>query len=388
MPTDPHTTTDDPDAEVADASLAEIDSVGAGGAEADTPRTASPPAEADAGAEPGTPPAQADVPAASEDAASDAVSDATPDATPADTTAPPAGAADQSPDMISEARSRDDAAAAAAADLFGTDVSADADATDGDTVSAAEREYQEAMDAARALGFDEKAPTAAIDKEAATAERLAEQLGLDKAAEERAAAAAAEIEATADEKIAAAETDEILGIDVGDGRAWYVLNTYSGHENKVDQNLKRRVESMDVSDRIFDVVVPTEEELEIRGGQRRQVQRKLLPGYVLVNMILDDDTWYVVRNTPGVTGFVGAEKPHPLPRQEVAAILKQTRVIEPRVRVGFELGDMVRVMEGPFQDFSGEVDEINIEKGKVRVMISMFGRDTPVELDFMQVEKA
>ena len=289
-------------------------------------------------------------------------------------------------DVPTEASARDADAAAAAAALFGVDATATPSTADANArLSAAEREYEAAMRAVKALGFDESAPTAAIDREAATAERLAEQLGLG----EEKPPAPLEPEAAEDAaaRLAAAEADEILGPDAGDGRAWYVLNTYSGHENKVDENLKRRVESMDVADRIFDVVVPTEEELEIRGGQRRQVQRKLLPGYVLVSMILDDDTWYVVRNTPGVTGFVGADKPHALPREEVAGILKQTRVAEPRVRVGFEVADMVRVMEGPFQDFSGEVDEINIEKGKVRVMISMFGRDTPVELDFMQVEK-
>ena len=311
------------------------------------------------------------------------------EAAAADTPAPESAPSPFADDTPTEAGSRDADAAAAAAALFGEEAAieeapAAGEAPAADAVSAAEREYQEAMRAAKALGFDEEAPTAEIDQEAETAERLAEQLGLEDAAE---APESAEPETPVEEKIAAAEAEEILGPEASDGRAWYVLNTYSGHENKVDENLKRRVESMDVADRIFDVVVPTEEELEIRSGQRRQVQRKLLPGYVLVNMILDDDTWYVVRNTPGVTGFVGAEKPHPLPREEVAAILKQTRVEEPRVRVGFEIGDMVRVMEGPLQDFSGEVDEINLEKGKVRVMISMFGRDTPVELDFMQVEK-
>ncbi|MCZ6708517.1 MAG: transcription termination/antitermination protein NusG [Chloroflexi bacterium] len=177
--------------------------------------------------------------------------------------------------------------------------------------------------------------------------------------------------------------------DPGDGRAWYVLNTYSGHESRVEKNLDMRIRSMDVADKIFRVVVPTEDEVEIRGGTRRQVQRKLLPGYVLVEMILDDDTWYVVRNTPGVTGFVGTEHPVPLPTREVVDILKQMKkgTAEPRVRVGFEMGDSVRVMEGPFQEFMGEVDEINLDKGKVRVLISMFGRDTPLLLDFIQVEK-
>ena len=195
-------------------------------------------------------------------------------------------------------------------------------------------------------------------------------------------------EETEDDSAARAEEEELLA-DPGDGRAWYVLNTYSGHESRVEKNLDMRIRSMDVADKIFRVVVPTEDEVEIRGGTRRQVQRKLLPGYVLVEMILDDDTWYVVRNTPGVTGFVGTEHPVPLPAQEVVDILKQmkTGTAEPRVRVGFEMGDSVRVMEGPFQEFMGEVDEINLDKGKVRVLISMFGRDTPLLLDFIQVEK-
>ena len=364
MTSHPNTTTDGPDALTDDSPDMETAT-----AEDDAPVTP-PPAESPPGQSP-----------ADESPADQPAGEA-----PADAPARTTGPASFTDDIPTEAGTRDANAAAAAAALFGDDALPDAasgNAADG--ISAAEREYQEAMRTAQALGFDEEAPTAAIDAEAASAAELAERLGLEES-KEPAAPPEPEPEDVA-ARIAAAEADEILGPDIGDGRAWYVLNTYSGHENKVDENLKRRVESMDVADRIFDVVVPTEEELEIRGGQRRQVQRKLLPGYVLVNMLLDDDTWYVVRNTPGVTGFVGAEKPHPLPRQEVAAILKQTRVAEPRVRVGFEIGDMVRVMEGPFQDFSGEVDEINLEKGKVRVMISMFGRDTPVELDFMQVEK-
>ena len=329
-----------------------------------------------------------DAPAADAPVPDDAVGDdAVGDDAVGDPAAAPGAPVPLTEDILTEASARDADAAAAAAALFGVDTAAAPSEADANArLSAAEREYEAAMRAVKALGFDESGPPAAIDREAATAERLAEQLGLGDEAPPPAVEPEAAEDAAA--RLAAAEADEILGPDAADGRAWYVLNTYSGHENKVDENLKRRVESMDVADRIFDVVVPTEEELEIRGGQRRKVQRKLLPGYVLVSMILDDDTWYVVRNTPGVTGFVGAEKPHPLPREEVAGILKQTRVAEPRVRVGFEVADMVRVMEGPFQDFSGEVDEINVEKGKVRVMISMFGRDTPVELDFMQVEKA
>ena len=262
-------------------------------------------------------------------------------------------------------------------------------------VSAAEREYQAAMRAAAVLGMGDLSPVREVDREAAAAVQLAERLGLRSTRTEP-ESKIAEVERrselarglTAEEaRRETEEEEEILGPDIGDGRAWFVINTYSGHENRVKQNLERRIASMDVSDRIFRVVVPTEEELEIRGGQRRQVQRKLLPGYVLAEMILDEVTWYVVRNTPGVTGFVGGDTPQPLPRHEAKNILKQMRVVEPRIRVGFEISDTVRVTEGPFQDFMGEVDEINLDKGKVRVLISMFGRETPVELDFMQVEK-
>jgi transcriptional antiterminator NusG len=372
--TNPDTTTDQPDAPAADEPKMADDALAAPDAAAESAATLEAPAADE--------PKMADAALAAPDAAAES-------AATLEAPEPTAFAAPERP-----MRDIDDDAAAAVASLFGdlpaTSTDAPADGvlgagTDGAgvAISAAEREYQEAMRASEALGLDKAGPVAAIDAEAESAERLAEKFGLgdSKAPEPEDPAP------NVAEELARAETDEILGPETTDGRAWYVLNTYSGHENKVDENLKRRVESMDVADRIFDIVVPTEEELEIRGGQRRQVQRKLLPGYVLVNMILDDDTWYVVRNTPGVTGFVGAEKPHALPREEVAAILKQTRVAEPRVRVGFEIGDLVRVMEGPFQDFTGEVDEINIEKGKVRVLISMFGRDTPVELDFMQVEK-
>nr|AIE95477.1 NusG antitermination factor (nusG) [uncultured marine group II/III euryarchaeote AD1000_66_E09] len=266
-------------------------------------------------------------------------------------------------------------------------------------VSAAEQEYQDAMKAVRALGLDQDPGPSSVDEEADAAERLVEQLGLtspDTKSEETPIAPEVGSETAVaertrrqnEERVRQQEEEAILGPKIKDGREWYVINTYSGHENRVKANLTRRIASMDVAERIFRVEVPTEEELEIRGGQRRQVQRKLLPGYVLAEMILDDDTWYVVRNTPGVTGFVGSEKPHALPRAEVLGILKQMRQEAPRVRVGFETGDTVRVREGPFEDFMGQVNEINLDKGKVRVMISMFGRDTPVEVDLMQVEKA
>ncbi|MBX5490627.1 MAG: transcription termination/antitermination protein NusG [Chloroflexi bacterium] len=172
-------------------------------------------------------------------------------------------------------------------------------------------------------------------------------------------------------------------------RKWYVIHTYSGYENKVKANLEHRIESMGVRDKIFQVVVPTEEEIEIKDGQRRTVQRKVFPGYVLVEMIMSDDAWYVVRNTPGVTGFVGAgNRPTPLDDEEAKRILKKMKVkAEPTVRVTFSRGERVKVIDGPFTDFIGVVDDINPEKGKVRVLVSFFGRETPVELDFLQVAR-
>lgn len=177
------------------------------------------------------------------------------------------------------------------------------------------------------------------------------------------------------------------------GRRWYVVHTYSGYENRVKANLEHRIQSMDMQDKIFQVVVPTEEEIEIRGGQRRTVSRKIFPGYVLVEMKMTDDSWYVVRNTPGVTGFVsvqdeeGKTVPAPLLESEVKSILKQMEAEAPRVKIGFTRGQSVRIVDGPFVDFVGTVDDINAEKGKVRVLVSFFGRETPVELDFLQVEK-
>ncbi|WP_416236561.1 transcription termination/antitermination protein NusG [Thermomicrobium sp. 4228-Ro] len=169
---------------------------------------------------------------------------------------------------------------------------------------------------------------------------------------------------------------------------WYVLHTYSGYENKVRQNLLHRVETMDVADKVFEVVIPTQEEIEIRGGQRHTVQRKVFPGYVLVRMILDDESWHVVRNTPGVTGFVGVgNRPVPLDRAEAEAIIRGAKTEQPKVRTTLLPGDVVRIIDGPFTDFRGVVDEVDNEKGKVRVLVSFFGRETPVTLDFLQVER-
>ena len=182
---------------------------------------------------------------------------------------------------------------------------------------------------------------------------------------------------------------------IQEGRAWYVIHTYSGYENKVRTNLEHRIQTMDAKDKIFRVVIPTEDEIEIRDGQRRTVARKIFPGYVLVQMIelREDDVdssqaWFVVRNTPGVTGFVGSgTRPVPLEPPEVKRILRQMRVVAPKVKVGFVVGQSVRIVDGPFVDFVGVVDDINLEKGKVKVMVSFFGRETPVELDFLQGER-
>ncbi len=174
-----------------------------------------------------------------------------------------------------------------------------------------------------------------------------------------------------------------------DQRAWYVVHCYSGYENKVRHNLEQRIESMGMRDKIFDVVVPTEEEIEVKEGKRRTVERRVFPGYILVNMVLTEESWYVVRNTPGVTGFVGmGNTPTPLRPEEVAQIIKRMEADAPRIKVTFKSGDRVRIIDGPFNDFRGTVAEVDMERAKVRVMVSFFGRETPVELDFLQVEKA
>ena len=173
-----------------------------------------------------------------------------------------------------------------------------------------------------------------------------------------------------------------------DDRRWYVIHTYSGYENKVKQNLMHRIETMEMQDQIFRVIVPTEEEIEIKNGQRRTVQKKVFPGYVLVQMRMTDDSWYVVRNTPGVTSFVGhGNRPTPLEDSEVKAILKQMEEEAPKVRVSYQVGQAVKITDGPFTDFEGTVDAIDHERGRVRVLVSFFGREAPVELDFLQVTR-
>ncbi|WP_026688639.1 transcription termination/antitermination protein NusG [Alteribacter aurantiacus] len=172
---------------------------------------------------------------------------------------------------------------------------------------------------------------------------------------------------------------------------WFVVHTYSGYENKVKTNLEKRVESMDMTDKIFRVLVPVEEETEVKNGKSKQVTKKVFPGYVIVEMVMTDDSWYVVRNTPGVTGFVGSagagSKPTPLLPEEVDAILRQMGVEEPKAAVDFEIKEPVKVKEGPFANFIGTIEDIHVEKRKLKVHVNMFGRETPVELEFTQVEK-
>ena len=169
---------------------------------------------------------------------------------------------------------------------------------------------------------------------------------------------------------------------------WYVIHTYSGYENKVKMNLEKRVESMNMEEKIFRVLVPMEDEIEFKNGKQKITKRKVYPGYVLVEMEMTDDSWYVVRNTPGVTGFVGTgTKPIPLLDNEVVKILQQMGMDEVHTRVDFEINQSVQVIAGPFKDFVGVVREILADKGKLRVEVSMFGRETPVELEFAQVQK-
>ena len=172
-----------------------------------------------------------------------------------------------------------------------------------------------------------------------------------------------------------------------DGRAWFVVHCYSGYENKVRHSIEQRIETMGMEDKIFDVVVPTEEEIEIKDGKRRTVERRVFPGYILVQLIMNEDSWFVVRNTPGVTGFVGmGNEPTPLREDEVARIMNRMEAEAPKVKFNFQPGEKVRIRSGPFADFIGTVGNIDMDRAKVWVMVSFFGRETPVELDFLHVE--
>lgn len=199
----------------------------------------------------------------------------------------------------------------------------------------------------------------------------------------------------ADTAPASDDADDSINIVLEDGteqpeseKKWYVIHCYSGYENKVRYSIEQRIETMGMRDKIFDVIVPTEEEIEIREGKRRTVERRVFPGYLLVEMIMDEDSWYVVRNTPGVTGFVGmGNEPTPLRPEEVKKIMDRMSQETPPVKVDYNVGEKVRIVDGPFNDFIGTVAAIDPDKTKVRVMVNFFGRDTPVELDFLEVEK-
>lgn len=174
-----------------------------------------------------------------------------------------------------------------------------------------------------------------------------------------------------------------------DAADWYVIHSYSGYENKVKKNLESRIQTMGMDNQIFSVVVPTEELVELKGGKRRTTQRRIFPGYILIQMVLDDDSWFVVRNTPGVTGFVGmGNKPTPLTQDEIDRIMNRIEADAPTIKVNFIEGDNVQITDGPFASFHGTVDSIDREKGKIRVLVNFFGRETPIELDFLQVERA
>ncbi len=178
-------------------------------------------------------------------------------------------------------------------------------------------------------------------------------------------------------------------IESTEERGWFVIHCYSGYENKVRHNLEQRIDSMGMKEKIFDVVIPTQEEIEVKDGKRKTVERHIFPGYVLINMILTEESWYIVRNTPGVTGFVGmGNQPTPLRSEEVNSIIKRMEADAPIVNVTYKIGEKVRIIDGPFNDFRGTVSEIDQNKSKVRVMVNFFGRETPVELDFLQVEKS
>lgn len=172
------------------------------------------------------------------------------------------------------------------------------------------------------------------------------------------------------------------------GRRWYAIHTYSGYEENVAENLKQRIQSYDMQDKVYNILIPTEKKIKIKNGKRRVVVEKIFPGYVLVDMIVTDDSWYMVRNTPNVTGFIGTGTiPTPLSDEEVKSLQKRMGVEEPQYKIDVAAGDPVKITDGPFKNFEGKIDEVDNERGKVKVLVNMFGRETPVELDFLQVKK-
>ena len=243
----------------------------------------------------------------------------------------------------------------------------------------------ERIEAANEEVFEERVVEAA---EVAAAETVAERevLAEAEAIAQKAARAPAEVPSEEEQVVETTVKDPFKGPG-----EWYVVHTYAGYENKVKANLESRIHTMQMEDKIFDVVIPMEDVMEIKGGKKQIVQRKVFPGYLLVRMIYDNDSWYVVRNTPGVTGFVAAgtgSKPTPLSRREVEKILAvKKEEVKPTFRLGFEEGDVVRIISGPFADFNGTINEINVDQSKLKVLVNIFDRETPVELGFDQVAK-
>lgn len=189
-------------------------------------------------------------------------------------------------------------------------------------------------------------------------------------------------------EIDSAESKKFLTLKQTGERNWYVIHTYSGYEEQVADSLRQRTESMNMQDKIFDVIVPKEKQIEIKNGKRKVVEKKIFPGYVLVDMIVTDDSWYVVRNTPNVTGFIGfGVRPTPMSREEIDRLKKRMGVEEPKYQVDLRMGDLVKITDGALKGFEGKIEEVDQDKGKVKVLVNMFGRETPVNLDFLQVKK-
>jgi len=179
-----------------------------------------------------------------------------------------------------------------------------------------------------------------------------------------------------------------INSNVPEDAHWYVVHTYSGHETKVARTLKQRIEARGLTERIFKMFIPHQQKILVSEGKKRSVDEKLFPGYLMVQMLMDDDSWYIVRSTPGVTGFVGmGTTPTPLPENEVKALMRFAKMEAPKFEAKFSVGDSVKVLEGPFRDFLGKVDEVNDDQGKVKILVSVFGRETPLELDFAQVSR-
>jgi transcriptional antiterminator NusG len=291
-----------------------------------------------------------------------------------------------------------DLAQDAPVDDRGTDLAHDEGDTDeAEPVVVGEADIDDEVDApdetdataeASAEPIEDAAPAVEAAEDTAEAEPAEEAV---EAAVEPAVAEPAEEPATAKEAEPAEEPETVVRDPFRGPGEWYVVHTYAGYENKVKTNLESRIHTMQMEEKIFDVHIPMEDVMEIKGGKKQVVQRKVFPGYLLVKMIYDNDSWYVVRNTPGVTGFVAAgtgSKPTPLSKREVEKILAvKKEEVKPQFRLGFEEGDVVRIISGPFADFNGTISEINIDQSKLKVLVNIFDRETPVELSFDQVAK-